>query len=148
MSQPQGTWAKPCTGITSGLPCQSFAPGHHVHSVHAGLIARAPWGWRTALVTNVQADDVIDLLYVGGGTVRAWHHARITPTLKLAQRIGVHEGLHALRINGRLLNAHLTDGIGPVREPNDLTEWTGQLPAGANLENGEGLLGIFDGLNL
>ena len=44
MSQPT-----PCLGA----PCSSTAIGHKLFWVHANVIARRPWGWRDAVVTEV-----------------------------------------------------------------------------------------------
>ena len=54
--------------------CQSYAPGHHVHAIHAKHVGRTPWGWRDGVVTRIEGLSVSVRYLLQDHDVQAWHH--------------------------------------------------------------------------
>jgi len=111
-----------------------------MHLIHARQLARAPWGWRDAVVTTV-AEGWVSALYVETDVaVVAWHHERV-PELRAGTPIRVHEASGALGGPFGWLNvAVLNGGLGPVPEPADPSVWEDKKVVEAvNLSTGVGI---------
>jgi hypothetical protein len=134
----ENTLPTPCQPSGS---CQLYAPGHHLHVIHAGRLGMTPWGWRDGVVTAASSDGWVEVDYVGeDGQVRAWHHEDLTGELAVGSLVRVHEQYYALSAPFGWLNLHLTGGLGPVPQPADLEPFRGQFSTGVvDLATGRGV---------
>ena len=110
--------------------CQSYAPGHHTHSIHAKQIGLAPWGWRDAVVTSV-ADRWTTVTYLEHThPVRLWHHVDLAGELQIGAPVRVHERFWVLGGPFGWLNVVVEGGLGAVPEPANRSAWQGQMTGG------------------
>jgi len=93
-----------CMCATGGA-CSSFAAGHAVHLIQARLVSATPTEWVDAIVTDVDADGVVELVSLDGATVHLWNGAGATDILTEGAPVAFHPRYHALHANGRLFNA-------------------------------------------
>src|SRR5512139_382442 len=110
-----------------GHCCASYAPGHHMHPIHARKLGESPWGWRDGVVSSVADDEVVvDYVTVNGQAV-LWHHADLESILSSGTLVRVHEELHALGGTFGWLNVAVAEGLGPVPTPDDTSAWRAEM---------------------
>jgi hypothetical protein len=125
------TVPSPCPIPRGSTHCQSYAPGHQVHWIHAGRVGKTPWGWRDGVITAVSADGWLDVDYVlETGRVRGWHHEDLTGELASGDPVRVHEGYWMLGAPSGWFSLRVTSGLGAVPQPEDLGQFAGQFSAG------------------
>ena len=115
------------TCVNLGHGCASYAPGHHMHPIHARKLGESPWGWRDGVVSSVDGGEVVvDYVTVDGHAV-LWHHNDLERILPPGTLVRVHEKLHALGGTFGWLNVAVVEGVGPVPTPDDTSAWRSEL---------------------
>lgn len=97
--------------------CTSYASGHQVHFIQARLVGATPWGWRDAVVGEVQRDWV-QLSYLDADAQpELWHHTDLTDLLRTGVPVRLHEQYHVLGSPAGWFNVLLRHGAGAIPEP-------------------------------
>ena len=104
---------KPC----SGTPCQSYSAGHNVHFIHAKHIARTPWQWRDALVTEVNGDTVAVAYVESGHELSLWHHRPLGDVLSVGSPVRLHEKYYVIGGPFGWISVVISNGLGTLPEP-------------------------------
>lgn len=106
--------------------CPSYRPGHLMHWIHAKRIGQTPWGWRDATVVAIDGLWLTLSYVVGDHVVRAWHHQSLGDQVQVGSPVRLHEQYYALGGPFGWVNVALTDGLGPVPEPDDVSLWAAE----------------------
>ncbi len=106
---------QPCTPQGQSA-CQSYAPGHQLHAIHAKHVGRTPWGWRDGVVVNVHGSDVSVQYLEQNHRLRVWHHRHLRE-LHVGDAVRVHERYYVLGGPFGWVNTVVSGGLGPVPEP-------------------------------
>jgi hypothetical protein len=108
---------RPCIMSESGS-CRSYDPGHNLHFIHARLVGEMPWGWRDGIVTSVKGGEVVVGYLEVDHEIQLWHHSSLA-TLMVGAPVQVHERYHALGGGLGCVNVVVTNGLGPVPQPDE-----------------------------
>ncbi len=110
--------------------CQSYAPGHAMHFIHANHLARDSHGWRDGVVTAMHP-GWIDIDYIcEEGSVSTWYHQDLSTELQVGSPIRVHERLHAIGMTSGWVNVSIRGGS--VRSRRWIEIWLTTISARAS----------------
>lgn len=127
----------PETRACGESPCSSYASGHHPHWIQAGHAGRAPWGWRDAVVEDVDGGWARLAYLEDAARPRVWHHAPLAEFITPGALVRLHERYHLLATPQTWLCVAIEGGAGPVPEPADAALWSGEsVHAIVNLRTG------------
>jgi len=119
-----------CDHFGGSPQCRSFHPGHHTHWIHARRLGETPWGWRDAVVREVDGCSITVVYLDGGRPVRLWHHEPLTDELEVGGPVRLHEQYYALGSPLGWLNVVVRGGRGPVPVPADPAAWEDETTGG------------------
>lgn len=109
--------------------CGRYVRGHDVHIIPARLAAESPWGWRDGLVVEVRGSEVtVDYLRDEGSPV-LWHHRPLGRYVANGDPVRVHEKYHLLSAADQWYSVVVSDGLGPVVEPELPELWVSERSA-------------------
>jgi len=108
-------------------PCAGYAPGHHMHFIHAKRVGLSPWGWRDAVVLSVEGQFACLAYLEGDATPVVWHHTSLKRVIGAGDPVRLHEQYYALGCPAGWFNVVVEGGIGAVPEPADKAAWEDQV---------------------
>jgi hypothetical protein len=118
----------------------SYRPGHLMHWIHTGKLAKTPWGWRPGVVRSyVDLNVVVDYL-LEPGSITLWHFGDLN--LHPGAPVRVHEEWSGLETGrGWFYYARRGGGLGPAPVPAEGASWVNDPStiAVTDLRNGVGL---------
>lgn len=93
------------TACENGAMCVHDRSGHGLSAIRLRLALATSSAWADAIVTDVAADGWITLATVlEGETVRVWHHADLTASLRIGEPVALHGRYDVLVAAGAHLN--------------------------------------------
>lgn len=136
MNHPSPGQIVPC----AGSPCRSFRGGHNTHVVQARLVGESPWGWRDAIVTDVDGLKAsLDYVLEEGSPV-VWHHRSWAGQVAAGDPVRLHERYAVLGTPAGWFSVVVTGGLGDVPTPADPAWWAAETSAGiVDLDSGIGI---------
>ena len=130
---------RPCQ-TEDGTRCMSFHAGHNMHQIHARKVGQRPWGWRDGVIAALGPDGGLEVNYLGGGRLMAWHHEDLRHLLAIGSPVRVHEEYYALGSPLGWLSLLISSGLGDIPNPADADSWLPETSAGIrDIATGRGL---------
>ncbi|GAA4982428.1 hypothetical protein WHI96_12975 [Pseudonocardia tropica] len=119
--------------------CRSYADGHRMHHIRSRLTGESPWGWRDAIVTGTEGTWLTLDYVTTKGRPRVRHHAQLD-TLPPGTPVRLHERFRVLGSPTGWITVEIENGIGPVPEPENPSDWADAVSPGiVHLRTGHGL---------
>lgn len=118
--------------------CTVHGRGHIVNPIQAMITGQSPWGWRDGTVSAVDGLS-FTVAYLGGGSIRLWHHR--PAGLEVGDPVRMHEGCGLLEAPGHSWLSVRVDGggLGAVPKPEHPELWRPEMQgAVVDLEDGKG----------
>lgn len=123
--------------------CVTFGRGHRVHHIQARLASEQGWGWRDAIITEVNGHLARAQYLDGSAEPRLWHHRPLDDIIRVGEPCRIIESGGLIQIGQALICIQVADGAGAVPAPTDPDEiraWKQRaVPTIVNLGTGEGI---------